>query len=544
MTASGRGRTGGDVVAESLTALGAEMVFGVPGQHALGIFDALRGSALRYTGLRTELAAGFAADGYARATRRPAALVVSTGPGALISLAALAEAAAASVPLVTVTSQIPRAGLGGRRRGFLHELRDQQASAAGIVKRAETVFDSAQIPSALAAAWEAALTPPYGPTWVEIPADVLSGDADVPPAACMPVAPRVPKPRAEVIGEAVRRLDAARRPVILAGGGVVRAGAEAELLALAERLRAPVAVTFGGKGAFPWTHALSLQSWLEDWHTTEFLADADVLLVVGSGLGELSSNYHTFRPRGQLIQVEADLGKLGANHPALGIHADARLALGAIADGVTAREPDGVTERKVAEVLARVHARLASQDLGTEQHVLDAVRAATPDATLTFWDMTILAYWAWSAWDPRHSGTIHSAQGAGGLGYALPAAIGAASAGRDHVLAVSGDGGAMYGIAELATISQHNLPVTWLIIDDGGYGILREYMTSTSGTAYGTELSRPDFAALAGAFGIPAQVTSPESLQEDLAKALRYDGPSVIVLPATLRMFEPTHLGH
>jgi acetolactate synthase I/II/III large subunit len=248
--------------------------------------------------------------------------------------------------------------------------------------------------------------------------------------------------------------------------------------------------------------------------------------------------------RGQLIQVEADLGKLEANHPALGIHADAGLALGAIADAVTARRPDGGAERRVAEVLARVQTRLAGQDLGTERQVLDAIRAAVPDSVLTFWDMTILAYWAWSAWDPRHSGTMHSAQGAGGLGYALPAAIGAASAGRDHVLAVSGDGGAMYGIGDLATIRQHDLPVTWLIVDDGGYGILREYMTSTFGAAYGTELSRPDFAALAQAFGIPAQVTSPESLREDLAGALGCDGPGVIVLPATLRMFAPTHLGH
>lgn len=541
VSVSGRRRTGGDVVVESLAALGAQRVFGVPGQHALAIFAALRGSALPYTGLRTELAAGFAADGYARVRRRPAPLVVSTGPGALISLAALAEAAAASVPIVTVASQIPRAGLGGRRRGFLHELRDQKASAAGLVKSAETVLDAAQIPGALAAAWETALTPPYGPTWVEIPADILSGEADVPPGACLPAAPRIPQPSAELIREAARRLDAARRPVILAGGGVVRAGAEAELLALAERLRAPVAVTFGGKGAFPWTHALSLQSWLEDWHTTEFLADADVLLVVGSGLGELSSNYHTFRPRGQLIQVEADLGKLAANHRALGIHADARLALGAIADAVTARDRDGDAERTVAGLLARVHARLAGQDLGTERRVLDAVRAATPAWMHTFWDMTILSYWAWSAWDPRHSGTMHSAQGAGGLGYALPAAIGASSAGGRHVLAVSGDGGAMYGISELATIRQHDLPVTWLIIDDGGYGILREYMTSTSGAAYGTELGRPDFASLAGAFGIPARVTSPDSLQEDLARALGRDGPGVIVLPATLRMFEPTH---
>jgi acetolactate synthase-1/2/3 large subunit len=111
-----------------------------------------------------------------------------------------------------------------------------------------------------------------------------------------------------------------------------------------------------------------------------------------------------------------------------------------------------------------------------------------------------------------------------------------------RVLAISGDGGAMYAIAELATVRQHSLPVTWLVIDDGGYGILREYMTEAFGEPYGTELSRPDFVALAEAFGIPAQRTTPESLQEDLTNALAADGPNVVVLSATLRMFAPTHL--
>ena len=111
-----------------------------------------------------------------------------------------------------------------------------------------------------------------------------------------------------------------------------------------------------------------------------------------------------------------------------------------------------------------------------------------------------------------------------------------------RVLAISGDGGAMYGIAELATVRQHSLPVTWLVVDDGGYGILREYMTGAFGEAYGTELSRPDFVALAEAFGVPAQRTTPQSLQEDLANALAADGPNVVILPATLRMFAPTHL--
>lgn len=154
--------------------------------------------------------------------------------------------------------------------------------------------------------------------------------------------------------------------------------------------------------------------------------------------------------------------------------------------------------------------------------------------------MTILAYWAWSAWDPR-GGAVHSAQGTGGLGYGLPAALGAAAVHDGPVLAVSGDGGAMYGIAELATARQHDLDVTWLIVDDGGYGILREYMNGAFGRASHTELTRPDFTALASSFGVPAVRTTVERLADDLKSALAAPGPSVVVLPALLRMFAPTH---
>lgn len=327
-------------------------------------------------------------------------------------------------------------------------------------------------------------------------------------------------PRPELTLVAAHLLSNAERPVIIAGGGVVRSDAAGKLRALAEKIDAPVVTTFGGKGAFPWEHPLSLRSWLEDRYTTDFLESADVLLVVGSGLGELSSNYHTFAPRGRVIQIEADAGKLESNHPALGIHSDAREALADLLEAVEPREDATATER-VRELLARVHDRIAAQDLTLEQQVLASVREALPDTSPSFWDMTILAYWAWSAFDARHPNTMHSAQGAGGLGYGFPAALGAAAADRTRpVLAVSGDGGAMYSIAELATARQYDLPVTWLIVDDGGYGILREYMTGAFGEATATELSRPDFVALAESFGVPAVRTSPESLAADLAKAL------------------------
>ncbi|MCW7991203.1 acetolactate synthase, partial [Streptomyces platensis subsp. clarensis] len=220
----------------------------------------------------------------------------------------------------------------------------------------------------------------------------------------------------------------------------------------------------------------------------------------------------------------------------------ARLALQALLETVPER-PDPTAPERVRTVLAKVGERLDAQDLGLERRIVDAVRAALPDAAPSFWDMTILAYWAWSAFDPRRPNTMHSAQGAGGLGYGFPAALGAAAADPTRpVLAVSGDGGAMYSIAELATAKQYGFDVTWLIVDDGGYGILREYMTDAFGEATATELARPDFVALAGSFGVPAVLSSPDTLADDLAAALKTPGPSVVVLPALLRMFEPTHL--
>uniref|UniRef100_UPI003C7B3776 thiamine pyrophosphate-binding protein n=1 Tax=unclassified Streptomyces TaxID=2593676 RepID=UPI003C7B3776 len=536
------GRNGGDLVVETLQGLGATTVFGLPGQHALGMFDALRRSSLSYVGLRVENNAGFAADAYGRITGEVAPLLLSTGPGALTSLAALQEAAAASAPVLAISSQIPTAGLGGGRHGYLHELRDQKASVRDIVKSVHAVRTASQIPSAIAAAWESALTAPHGPVWVEIPQDVLLAGTVLPVVSALDATPRALYPRPELTLVAAHLLSNAERPVIIAGGGVVRSDAAGKLRALAEKIDAPVVTTFGGKGAFPWEHPLSLRSWLEDRYTTDFLESADVLLVVGSGLGELSSNYHTFAPRGRVIQIEADAGKLESNHPAIGIHSDAREALADLLEAVEPREDATATDR-VRELLERVHDRIAAQDLTLEQQVLASVREALPDTSPSFWDMTILAYWAWSAFDARHPNTMHSAQGAGGLGYGFPAALGAAAADRTRpVLAVSGDGGAMYSIAELATARQYDLPVTWLIVDDGGYGILREYMTGAFGEATATELSRPDFVALAESFGVPAVRTSPESLAADLAKALAAPGPSVVVLPALLRMFEPTHL--
>jgi len=549
-------RNGGDLVVETLEALGAKTVFGIPGQHALGLFDAMGRGNLRFVSSRIENNSAFAADGYSRATGEVGVLFLSTGPGALTSLAGLQEAYATGVPMVVVASQIPLEGLGARRKGMLHQLDDQKASAANVTKSQRLIQHASGIPSAIQDAWTEAISSPHGPVWLEIPQNVLLDPIMVPPVEDALAEAADNPPRVELVREAVKWLEAAKRPAIIAGGGTRRGKAENALLSIAEKLRAPVICTPGGNGAFPWNHDLSLQAWIEDRYMTDVLEDADVLLVIGSSLGEVTSNYFTFEPRGRIIQIDAEPRVLESNRPGLGIRADAGQALAALDAALvpdssrTAPDWHGVApETLVKESLAKVRARLESQDLAKELKFMADIREAVPTDMQTFWDMTIAAYWGWSCWDAR-DGQFHSAQGAGGLGFAFPGAIGAAvgletlgkPTGSARVLAVSGDGSAMYSIAELATARQHNVPVTWLIVDDGGYGILREYMVGAFGKATATELARPDFVKLAESFGVPATRVVPGDVGEALTAGFAADGPNVVVVETLLKMFSPTHL--
>ena len=554
-------RIGGDLVLETLRALGAGGAVGLPGQHALGLFDAFRRVPLPYLGARVENNAGFMADGLARVAGDPAPLLLSTGPGALTSLAALQEAAASSIPVLAISAQVPLAGIGGGRHGYLHELPDQSASFRGVVKQTFTVRSLAHIEPAVRDSWAAAAAAPQGPVLVEVPQDLLLAAADGIPTPAPVEAPRRAAPAVgpHLVEAAAALLGGAERPAILAGGGVMRSGAAARaaLVRVAELADAPVVTTIGGKGAMPVEHPLSAGGWIEDIATTELLERADVLLIVGSGVGELSSNYHTFAPRGRVVQIEADLGKLGSNHDCLGLHADAGEALAALAGALAATRADHEDARagdedartgasRAAELLATVADRLDAQPLEHERAFLAAMREAVPAAVDSCWDMTIAAYWAWSAW-PARDGRFATAQGAGGLGYGLPAAIGMAFghriAGEERpVLAVSGDGGALYGIAELATLAQERLPVTWLIVDDGGYGVLREYMQGAFGVATATELARPDYEALAASFGVTARTVAADDVGGALAEALASGEPRVVVVRTHLDLFAPTHL--
>jgi acetolactate synthase-1/2/3 large subunit len=529
------------LVAESLEAVGAEVAFGVPGIHALAIWEGLRTSPVRAVGLRTELDAGFAADGYARTSGRPAPLLLSTGPGALISLAALMEAASAHVPVVAIASQIP-SELIGQGRGFLHELADQRASFAPVVKWTARAGDAAEIPGLVAEAWRRALTPPSGPVFLEIPVDVLAGETDVAPATELDTTPsETALPPTDALDEAARLLAEAERPVIWAGGGVLRSGAWDELRALAERLGAPVATTYMGKGAFPEDHPLAAGSACDEASYRELVAGADVLLAIGTELGAETTGQYQLRLSGRLIHVDASPQRIGATYAALGLVGDARAVLAALLERIGDASPREGGERAVAELRARIAAGLDEQDRSLEHGLLQTIREALPRDAVTAWDMTILAYWAaahFPAYEPR---TFLYPLGSGTLGYAWPAALGAslAAPGRP-TLAVAGDGGFDYGLAELAAARQHGLDAVLLLADDAGYGILREYQRDSFGETFSVDLAQPDFPALVEAFGVPVESASPETLGEALRRAFEHRGPAVVHVPALLEMWTPT----
>jgi len=440
-----RKRTGGDVLAETLVALGARTVFG---PLALGPFEAVGRARVRYVDGPD---AAFIADGHARTTGEVTPLLL---PGVDPVLRP------GSPVLVVAVRRAPEG-----------------------VEHVEVVAHAEEIPAALARAWDVAATAPFEPVWVEVPETVLTGRTSAPEVEPIVSCPESVVPRPEAVEAAAKLLDDARRPVVVAGGGVVRGDARAELLALAEKLRAPVVTTFGGKGAFPWDHELSAQSWLSDEHTTRFLEDADLLLVVGSGLDA---------PRDNVVRVDVDARKVDDR----GVHGEARFALADLAEAVTPRAP-GPAEAAVRDLLAAVR---------KPEPELDAIRAAVPDDSPTFWDRTVFGERPWLAWDARTAAMHGTPEG---VGYALPAAVGAAVALGDHVpvLAVAGGDDVPLGLRALATARRHDLRVTWLVVD-----------------------GEPDLLGIAHALGVPAVAATPETLRGDLAEALAWIGPHVVVL--------------
>jgi acetolactate synthase-1/2/3 large subunit len=321
---------------------------------------------------------------------------------------------------------------------------------------------------------------------------------------------------------------------------VLRSGAQPELRELAERLDAPVATTYMGKGALAGDHPLAAGSGCDEAALQELLADADVLLCVGTELGAQTTSQYELSLQGRVIHLDADPARIGVSYPALALVGDAKLTLRALI-GELSQRPRTDAAQRVAELRARIRRGLQAQGRETELGLLDTIETALAPDAITTWDMTILSYWAAPHLRLGAGHQFLYPLGSGTLGYAWPAAIGASVAhpGR-QVLAVVGDGGLQYALAELGTAAQHRIAAKLLVVDDGGYGILREYQRDAFGHTTAVELPSGDVAAVTEAFGVAVRIATPDDLGEHLEWALSQAGPAAVVLRTKLAAAQPT----
>jgi histidinol-phosphate/aromatic aminotransferase/cobyric acid decarboxylase-like protein len=380
-----------------------------------------------------------------------------------------------------------------------------------------------------------ARTPPSGPAYVEIPVDLLTAPVSDTPVTGLDGSPVLRAAEPDAVRGAATLIDAAERPVIWAGGGVLRSGAQTELQALAERLDAPVATTYMGKGALPDDHPLAAGCGCDEAAFQEPLSEAEVVLCVGTELGAETTGQYALRFGGQVIHLDAAPARAGATYPALPLVGDARLTLRALLAEV-ASHPAGDASDRVRSLRQRIRAGLQAQERDTELGLLAAIEAALgPDAIGT-WDMTILGYWAAPHLAMRAGQQFLYPLGSGTLGYAWSAALGASIAHPDRdVLAVVGDGGLQYALAELGTAAQHKLPAKLLIIDDGGYGILREYQRDAFAETTAVDLPGTDLAAVVSGFGVP--VHGIQGLTLALVSAFIDVGDTVIIPRPTYGLY-------
>ena len=525
-------RTGGEWVVEVLRAEGVRHVFGLPGVHNLAIYDALiRQHDITHILSRHEQGSGFMADGYARASGRPGVVVVTTGPGATNVLTPLVESFAGSQPILVLMSDIP-AALIGKGLGVLHEVPNQIDCFKPVCRWAETIYEGRAIPAAVERAFHLFRTGRPGPIALSLPTDLLvaktEGRREVfssSPPACEP----------RLIEAAAKRLRGARRPLIVAGGGVVAADATMELRALAHRLGAPVITSVMGRGAIPETDPLWLGV-LPNYRSTQgALESADVILAVGCRFAHRSTKglllRLDFRPEQALIHIDIDPSVLGLMHePEVGIVGDARDGL----RGVLAELGHGspAVEWDAAWIRAQREVRWPRYSEPTDRLIQILRRALEPSAIVVN-DQTGLNYWMEWLFPVLEPRTFLYPIGSATLGYGVPAAIGAKVAHPDRqVLAVLGDGGFMFSVNELATAVKYDLGIVFLVLNDQRYGAIKYLQEGIFGKYGEVDLANPDFPALARAFGAEgSRVESIDELPRALERALAHRGPTLLELP-------------
>ncbi len=515
--------TGGQAATRTLVSHGVSAVFGVPGVQLDHLYNAIHdeGRPFDLYTARHEQGAGYMALGYAMASGRPGVLAVVPGPGLLNATAAIATAHGVSAPLVGLIGQVAsgRIDLG---RGQLHEIVDQPSITSGFTKHQSRATDPNDVSATVADALRAATEPAPGPALVELPPDVLAGDSRPAIESPQPALRRAVD--AADLDRAVGLIDAAQRPLIVAGGGAVAAASS--VAELARRIGAPVAMHRQGRGVLP--HDDPLAVGLLDAHA--LWTDVDLVIVVGSRGQHLADWGVDDRLRQIWINADGRAPARMGCEPDVAFDVDASAVVGPLAERVAergSRWPDLEDRRRaVAQSMAHLEPQLTYSRL-----IRDAVG---PDGIVVN-DLTQVGYVMRACHPVSAPRTLLQPGYMGTLGWSLPTAIGAKVANPDHpVVAITGDGGFGFTAMELATAVHYGIGVVTVVFDDSRFGNVQLMQrTVHGGRVHATDLTNPDWVAFARSFGARAIEVDdrPESLPDAIRAELETPGPSVIVVP-------------
>ena len=529
--------SGGEAIVDALVRNGVDTAFGIPGVQLDPLFDALYDAqnSIRVIHTRHEQGAAYMALGYAQATGRVGTAIVVPGPGLLNASAAIATGYALNAQMLCVVGQIPSA-LIGKGTGQLHELPDQLEIAQGLTKWAARMDTPGDAPRTMAEAFRQLHTGRPRPVEVEMALDIMKARADI-SSIDAPDFYEIAEPDPDRIAAAAKMLGEAKNPLIFAGGGAIDAGAD--LLALAELLQAPVVMSRSALGAIDSRHPLALTPP----HGHKLWKDADVVLGVGTRLVPMIPGWGIDDGL-KIVRLDIDAVEITrSNTPEIAIQADAALGLGALCAAVPGHN------RKRADRTDEMTALKADlqkefDKLDPQMPILRAIRNALPEDGIFVEELTQPGYVARLAFPVYQPRTFINPGYQGTLGYASPTAMGAKVGMPDRkVLAISGDGGFMFNVQELATAAQHGIDIVLVVFNDGAYGNVKRFQQQMfDGKEIAVELKNPDFMKLADAFGIQGfRVKNPAELERAIGEGFSTPGPTLIEYPLG-EVPDPWHL--
>jgi 5-guanidino-2-oxopentanoate decarboxylase len=513
-----------------LTAYGVDTVFGMAGTMTLDLYRGIARERMRHVQCRNEQGASLMADGYARASGKPGVCTIIGGPGVTNAATGIAQAYCDSQPMLVLSGASPTL-THGKGWGAIHELDDQAAVTAGITAFSAMVRNPQELPELIARAFAVFRGSRPRPVHLSLPRDVLP--APVEDEWRPRRAPSLPVPDPEAIEEAADRLAQAKRPLIFVGGGAVGTGDA--LSAIAECLGAPVLASNAGKGILAESHPLSLGGSILQQASQQALADADVVLLVGSQVAAGDSFLTKLEIGGDLIRIDIDPQQLASVYPAaVPIQSDSRAAMRALRSALSRRRPAAQRsqgELRVREILARNSARMTELEK-LHARVWTILRAALPREAIVMGDATQLVYSGSFAMPMEvercwyYSGTYCA------LGFALPMAVGAKIAAPQRpVIAVAGDGGIMFTVSELATAAEERLALPVIVWNNDALKAIADGMDERHIARIGVEPRSPDFVRLAESLGCHAtRAASREHLTKSVHDALVAERPTLIEL--------------